>query len=884
MSEVARRGGRPVVGVGGHVDFRGVRWQVVALCGQRVHLAAEGEQDLVVLSGYLFADPSFALAGPGQDGVVDAVPQWGLFETAPAAARERALAWLRHIREVETGHPDGAEAGHVLKECYDPERYTLAERERAKAEELTAVGFGKVSRATVQKMRLDYRRQGLWGLVDHRTTRVSVPAGRTDERVVEAVKEAIRRRRGRSKGTVKALFPVAARILADRHGGEVAMCSQATFYRLVAALTDPREDIHGRGDGVPGPRQGRAFTPTVALRPGEQVQVDTTRLDVLAVFDDGTLGRPELTIAVDVATRAILAAVLRPHGTKAVDAALLLAEMAVPHPARPAWPNVLRFDHSPALNREALVAVDERLAQAAARPVVVPETIVVDRGKVYLSTTFTAACRTLGISVQPAPPHAPTAKGIVERTFGSINTLLWQYVPGYTGPNVAQRGRDVEEHACYSVAQLQDVLDEWLVHWHHRPHQGLRHPALPKVRLTPMQMWDALVAVAGHVPLPFTGRDYLELLPVRWLAIHDHGIRLEQRTYDADLLGPWRGQPSAVTARGGRWEVHYNPHDLRQIWIRLPGHPDGLVEIPWIHRDHVHQPFDDRTWHHLRTTLTHRSESPDHREADLAHALDDLQRRATSGGATRTEQAVLTRAMPARIPHPAPATRTGRTNTRPPATATTADTDTGTDKRNAPVPSPDKAGGPPLSGNASEAAGAQPPSPPSMWAQPPGASGTRTTVSHTGEDRAASAGGAQAAVSPRAWARPSETGSHPSSAGPSTAKDADAVAADGPDGDGLVDGEDPDGLLDPDDTDHGSDPTAAWPDDNDDGDSDSTFDDSNDRRGDPRLNTPGHDGEDPEDDTDDDGWDDDLGPARHSPAPPYTGLGLWNAHKEAELW
>src|SRR5262249_8871511 len=157
---------------------------------------------------------------------------------------------------------------------------------------------------------------------------------------------------------VKALLPVAARILAQRHGDAVAMCSQASFYRLVAALTDPREDIHGRGDGVPGPREGRAFTPTVALRPGEQVPIDTTRLDVLALFEDGTLGRPELTIAVDVATRAILAAVLRPHSTKAVDAALLLAEMAVPHPARPTWPPVLRFSRSSIPHRAELLSAD----------------------------------------------------------------------------------------------------------------------------------------------------------------------------------------------------------------------------------------------------------------------------------------------------------------------------------------------------------------------------------------------------------------------------------------------------------------------------------------------------------------------------------------------
>ena len=60
------------------------------------------------------------------------------------------------------------------------------------------------------------------------------------------------------------------------------------------------------------------------------VQIDTTPLDVLAVWDDGVTGRVELTIAVDVATRTICAAVLRPAGTKAVDAALLLARMLVP--------------------------------------------------------------------------------------------------------------------------------------------------------------------------------------------------------------------------------------------------------------------------------------------------------------------------------------------------------------------------------------------------------------------------------------------------------------------------------------------------------------------------------------------------------------------------
>ncbi|WP_326589279.1 Mu transposase C-terminal domain-containing protein [Streptomyces brevispora] len=647
-----RRGGRTVLQVGAHVRFRDRTWQVIAVAGQQVHLAGETGEDETVVAGHLFADPSFTIVGAEMP---QAVTQWGLFETAPEDARRKALAWQRHIREVETGLPGGTDSAEMPRAEYDPDRFTLAQREEAKAAELTAIGFGPVSRTTVQRMRLAYRKQGLWGLVDHRTTRRPVPTGRTDERVIAAIEEALRRQRGRSKGTVKGLMPLVTQILTDRHGrGTVPAPSQATFYRLVHQLADPSEHPHRPARTLPSPAGRRAFTPTVALRPGEQVQVDTTRLDVLAVFDDGTTGRPELTIAIDVATRAILAAVLRPAGTKAVDAALLLAEMAVPHPARPTWPDALRLAHTQLPQLQRLMDLDERLQGAAARPVVVPETIVVDRGKIYLSTAFSAACETLGISVQPTPPHAPAAKGIVERTFGTINALLCQHLPGYTGSNVTRRGPDAEHEACFSVAQLQDLLDEWLIHYHHRPHEGLRHPTLPKKALTPNQMWAALIAVTGYVPLPLSGSDYLELLPVRWQAITERGIRIDHRTYDHDVLAPYRGQPSPVTARGGKWEVHTNPHDARQVWIRLPdGH---LTEIPWIHRDHIHQPFNSATWQHIKTITTRHSDRDTH-EADLADALDQLMRRAHTGTATPGEQRLITRAAPLKTPPPAAGTR-----------------------------------------------------------------------------------------------------------------------------------------------------------------------------------------------------------------------------------
>ncbi|CAM5548771.1 Transposase OS=Streptomyces antimycoticus OX=68175 GN=SSPO_001660 PE=4 SV=1 [Streptomyces antimycoticus] len=294
-----------------------------------------------LLLGRLFADPSFEVVGAQAP---DTVPQWGLFETVPLAAQQRALAWLPHIREVETGwpHREGSHEGQAMRPEHDPERWTLAQRDAAKAKELTALGFTRVTRTTVERMRHAYRKQGLWGLVDKRTVPAQGrhPTGYADERVVAAVLEALRRQRGRSKGRLKGLQVLVGQILEDTHGrGVVEMPSRSSFYRLVNVLADPAERPGRPARTATAP--ARASSAPAVLRPGEQVQIDTTRMDIMAVLEDGSLGRPELTLAIDVATRSILAAVLRPHSTKAVDAALLLAEMAVPHPARPAWPKAL---------------------------------------------------------------------------------------------------------------------------------------------------------------------------------------------------------------------------------------------------------------------------------------------------------------------------------------------------------------------------------------------------------------------------------------------------------------------------------------------------------------------------------------------------------------
>ncbi|MFE9776428.1 hypothetical protein ACFYOV_33195 [Streptomyces sp. NPDC005931] len=417
------------------------------------------------------------------------------------------------------------------------------------------------SAATVRRMRARYRSEGLWGLVDGRAVRQRSALGRADERVVAAVRKVLEGQRERSTGTLVRLRRRVGWLLEEEYGARaVALPPASTFNRLVHAVAD--------GQGLLGTaaqrrwhasRPAPPFTPTVALRPGELVMLDSTPLDVLAVLDDGVTGRLELCIALDVATRSICAAVVRPVGTTSVDAAMLLAQMVVPTAMRPGWDAALSKQRS-VIPYERLIALDARLEQAAARPVIMPETVIVDQGRVYVSASFVSACESLGVSVQPVPPANGPAKGNVERTFRAIADGFSQYLPGHTGSYVSQRGAAAEQDACWSLAQLQALLDEWVIcGWQERRHEALRHPMMPRVAVSPNEMWAALVAVTGHVPVPLSADDYVELLPVRWQAVNDYGIRFGYRTYDHPGLNPHRRRRSPRADQNGRWEVQPQP-------------------------------------------------------------------------------------------------------------------------------------------------------------------------------------------------------------------------------------------------------------------------------------------------------------------------------------
>lgn len=324
--------------------------------------------------------------------------------------------------------------------------------------------------------------------------------------------------------------------------------------------------------------------------PGESMEIDSTPLDVMTILPNGDVARAELTTVIDVATRSLCAWIIKPRGTKAVDAVELLARTMTPMRVQPGFEERMAMVQS-ILAGSISLSDDEVGESIAAKPVIKPHSLTVDRGKVFVSDTFMRACARLGIQVVKASPYTPTDKPHVERTFATINSLFTQYLPGYVGKNPAFKGKDPTKEPLLTLDQVRALFDHWVVCiYQNRPHDGLRLPLMPRKLLSPNEMYVALAEVYPQEAVTFTRDDYVGLMPMTWRTIKRDGITLEGLRYDSPALNPFRSVKSGNKRANGKWEIRYDPHDLTRIWLRVPDE-SLFVEVTWVYADLLDESF-----------------------------------------------------------------------------------------------------------------------------------------------------------------------------------------------------------------------------------------------------------------------------------------------------
>ena len=604
-------GGRSVIRIGTKVVYDGEVHTVAGLEGTTVRLRTPNDGLLLLATRELVGAEDFeVLDGEAPvDNGKGLVLDTAVLDSMPEAELRRAKELRAHLLEAITGYPSGdpeVPDQPAPRPEYDPEA-TLRERIAAKARELG------VSESTLRKLKRRFEELDLPGLVDGRKgSRRPTSADRLDPRVREAILLVLDDLIPQSNVSRQQVIRRVRVMLAKEHGEEaVEMPSRATLYRALEQLA------RGRGTfGAAKARRSAANRPATtyrrfrATRPGEVVLIDTTSLDVFAA-DPLTLKwvPVDLTLAIDLYTRSILAWRFTPRGTKGVDAALILRDIITPLTMRSGWPNRVRWPYHGVPEQVLFGPFGEE--EPAGRPMVFPETVVVDHGLVYESEVFRSACKLLGISVQPARPYAPTDKSQIERTFRTIRQSLLENLPGYKGPDVWSRGERVEEAAYYFLEEIEEIFARWVVcYWQDRPHDGLRLPGEPRATMSPNEMYELGLATAGFVAVPPSQDLYYELLPIAWRRIVHDGTSVAGLRYDGDALNEHRNRDSNYGGtRRGKWPVRYDPRDHSRVYFR-DSQEGGWHGLRWIDAPTNIRPFGDTLLSHAKGLLRARGDDP----------------------------------------------------------------------------------------------------------------------------------------------------------------------------------------------------------------------------------------------------------------------------------
>ena len=323
-----------------------------------------------------------------------------------------------HVREVLTGFRSGTAELALPGEPLPPYApgVPMMRRYTAKATELS------IGPRTVQRWVSSYRANGEAGLADKRDVR-RASHQREDDRFKDTALEVMVESTDQSKPSgIKVIMQAAARATARYGEGAVWIPSRATAYRDLAKLEKkhPTLRLSTKRNRDIADRPQKAYGKLHATRPGEYIVMDCTNLDVFAI--DPHTRKPvgcKLTAALDWYSRCLTGLRLTPVGAKSFDVASVLYETFRPLPAKPWRPKEVVWPEL-GMPRSVLIEYDsvkKAAAYTASGPALVPETVVVDHERIFISDHVNSVCQRLGISVQPAR----LAKG---RDKGPLRTIF----------------------------------------------------------------------------------------------------------------------------------------------------------------------------------------------------------------------------------------------------------------------------------------------------------------------------------------------------------------------------------------------------------------------------------------------------------------------------
>ena len=291
----------------------------------------------------------------------------------------------------------------------------------------------------------------------------------------------------------------------------------------------------------------------VPVRPGlrprsplDVVQIDHTKVDIQLVDDRAraVLGRPWLTLLLDVFSRSVLGFHLSLDAPSATSVAMAIAQGVLP---KADW--LVRNDLDLAWPMHGL-----------------PRSLHLDNGAEFHSRALKRGCQQHGVRIDYRPPATPRFGGHIERLMGTLMTRV-HALPGTTSSNVIARSDyQSERKAVLTLAEFERILAlEILGPYHNEVHSALGR--------TPAAAWTDAVAGLGQMPQPADATNFvLDFLPFKDRVVRREGIRLFNVTYFDGAL------TSLLDRADRRCRVKYDPRSMDAVFVELP--EGGHLRVP----------------------------------------------------------------------------------------------------------------------------------------------------------------------------------------------------------------------------------------------------------------------------------------------------------------
>ena len=340
---------------------------------------------------------------------------------------------------------------------------------------------------------------------------------------------------------------------------EVAQACKAQKLRAPARNTvalriaglDPLKATRRReGQDASRSLQGVGGEPPAVPAPLEQVQIDHTVIDLIVVDerDRQPIGRPYLTIAIDVFTRCVLGMVVTLEAPSSVSVGLCLVHVACDK--RP-WLEGLNIEMEWPMSGK-------------------PRLLYLDNAAEFKSEALRRGCEQHGIRLDYRPLGQPHYGGIVERIIGTAMQMIHDELPGTTFSNPDQRGDyDSENKAALTLRELERWLTLAVGTYHGSVHNGLLQP--------PAARWAEAIARTG-VPTVITRTTafLVDFLPIIRRTLTRTGFVIDHIHYYADALKPWIARRDRLPA----FLIRRDPRDISRIWVLEP-EGQHYLEIPY---------------------------------------------------------------------------------------------------------------------------------------------------------------------------------------------------------------------------------------------------------------------------------------------------------------